>query len=78
MSLFPERHGAIEPSYMGGARRLVLVEHVKKDAESAQISAKMKALLAIAGHVQQNGKHVTARTSPERGARVRPSRKFPT
>ena len=46
---------------MGGAPvDYVLVDHVKTDAESAEISAKMKALLAIAGHVQQNGKHVTA------------------
>ena len=54
-------HGAIAAEYMGGAPvDYVLVDHVKTDAESAEISAKMKALLAIAGHVQQNGKHVTA------------------
>lgn len=34
-------------------------EMVKKDFESAPVSEKMKALLAIASHVQQNGKNVT-------------------
>lgn len=34
-------------------------ERVKQDFESAPVSEKMKALLAIAALVQQNGKHVT-------------------
>ena len=35
-------------------------EMVKADFETAPVSEKMKALLAIASHVQQNGKNVTA------------------
>lgn len=54
-------HGAIAAEYMGGAAvDYALVDQVKQDAEAAPISEKMKALLAIAGHVQQDGKHVTA------------------
>lgn len=34
-------------------------EMVKQDFETAPVSEKMKALLAIAAHVQQNGKNVT-------------------
>jgi uncharacterized peroxidase-related enzyme len=37
-----------------------LVEHVKRNFASAPISDKLKALLAIAGQVQQGGKCVTA------------------
>jgi uncharacterized peroxidase-related enzyme len=37
-----------------------IVEAVKKDYESAPVSPKLKALLTIAGKVQQGGKNVTA------------------
>ena len=37
-----------------------LVDAVKHDAEGAPVSTKLKALLAIAGKVQQDGKLVTA------------------
>ena len=54
-------HGAIAAEHLGGANEdYDLVEQVKQDAEHAPVSEKMKALLAIAGHVQQNGKHVTS------------------
>jgi len=35
------------------------IDAIKKDFTSADISDKMKALLAIAGSVQKSGKHVT-------------------
>ena len=36
------------------------MREVKRDSEQAGVSPKLKALLAIAGKVQQGGKHVTA------------------
>jgi uncharacterized peroxidase-related enzyme len=54
-------HGAIAAEHLGGAARdYALVEAVKRDVETAPVSDKMKALLAIAAHVQQDGKLVTA------------------
>ncbi len=49
-------HGAAAACHLGDA---ALVEQVKTDFESAAISNKLKALLAIAGKVQQDGKLVT-------------------
>jgi uncharacterized peroxidase-related enzyme len=37
-----------------------LVEDLKRDFESTNVSEKLKSLLAIAGKVQKGGKHVTA------------------
>jgi uncharacterized peroxidase-related enzyme len=37
-----------------------IVEAVKRDYQSAPVSAKLKALLSIAGKVQQGGKNVTS------------------
>jgi uncharacterized peroxidase-related enzyme len=51
-------HGAIAAHHLGGNEDLVL--SVKQDPNTASISAKLKALLAIAGKVQQSGKNVTA------------------
>jgi uncharacterized peroxidase-related enzyme len=51
-------HGAAAACHLGGDA--ALVEHVKRDFTSAPISDKLKALLAIAGKVQQSGKSVTA------------------
>jgi uncharacterized peroxidase-related enzyme len=51
-------HGAIAAHHLGGNEELV--EQVKLDFEHADISEKMKALLAIAGKVQLGGKHVTS------------------
>lgn len=51
-------HGAIASHYLGdneGSR----VRQVKDNPETAPISDKMKALLAIAGSVQKGGKHVS-------------------
>ncbi len=54
-------HGAIAAEHLGGAAAdYALVDQARQDAETAPISAKMRALLAIAGHVQQDGKRVTA------------------
>ncbi len=50
-------HGAIAANRLGGNE--ALVEAVKLDFEQAEISEKMKALLAIAGKVQLGGKNVT-------------------
>ena len=51
-------HGMIAAAHFGGDE--TLVKQVKADFMQAAISAKMKALLTIAGKVQQDGKLVTA------------------
>ena len=51
-------HGAAAAAHLGDDS--TLVDDVKKDFESASVSPKMKALLAIARKVQKGGKHVTA------------------
>ncbi len=50
-------HGAIAAAHEGGSE--TLTKHVKQDYQSADISPKLKALLTIAGKVQQDGKKVT-------------------
>ena len=50
-------HGAAAACHLGDAS---VVEKVKADFLSAPVSDKLKALLAIAGKVQQDGKLVTA------------------
>jgi uncharacterized peroxidase-related enzyme len=51
-------HGAAAAAHLG--ERAHLVEDVKRDFLNAGVSAKLKALLQIAGQVQQGGKNVTA------------------
>ena len=51
-------HGAFAAHYLGGGD--AIVEQVKADPELADVSPKMKALLAIAGKVTVSGKLVTA------------------
>jgi uncharacterized peroxidase-related enzyme len=51
-------HGAIAAAHLGGDE--ALVKQVKTDFTQAAISPKLKALLHIAGKVQQDGKLVTA------------------
>jgi len=51
-------HGAVAAYRLGGNEKLV--NDVKLYFESAAVSEKMKALLAIAGIVQKGGKQVTA------------------
>jgi uncharacterized peroxidase-related enzyme len=51
-------HGAIAAAHLGGDE--VTVKQVKTDFTKAKINPKLKALLAIAGKVQQDGKLVTA------------------
>lgn len=51
-------HGAVAAAQLGHDEPLV--ERVKTDWANAEISAKLKALLNIAGKVQQSGKQVTA------------------
>ena len=54
-------HGAVAAHYMGVTEEHEqLVLQIKCDPSTAPISPKLKALLKIAGHVQQGGKHVTA------------------
>jgi uncharacterized peroxidase-related enzyme len=50
-------HSAVAAHYLGGD--LELLDQVKRDFQTAQVSDKLKALLAIAGKVQKGGKHVT-------------------
>ena len=59
-------HGAIAAAHLGGNEALVM--QVKSDFTQAAISPKLKALLSIAGKVQQDGKLVTA--EDVRAARV--------
>jgi uncharacterized peroxidase-related enzyme len=50
-------HGAIAAAHLGGNEDLV--QCIKQDFYSAEVSPKLKALLNIAGKVQQDGKKVT-------------------
>ncbi len=50
-------HGAIAAAHLGGNEELV--QCVKQDFHSSEISPKLKTLLNIAGKVQQDGKQVT-------------------
>jgi uncharacterized peroxidase-related enzyme len=50
-------HGAVAAAQLGHDE--ALVQRVKKDWPSAEISPKLEALLSIAGKVQLGGKHVT-------------------
>jgi uncharacterized peroxidase-related enzyme len=51
-------HGAIAAAHLGGNE--AVVKQVKTDFTQAEISPKLKALLVIAGKVQQDGKLVTS------------------
>lgn len=51
-------HGAVAAHHLAGNE--ALIRSVKNNFESAPVSDKLKALLAIAGKVQKGGKHVTA------------------
>jgi uncharacterized peroxidase-related enzyme len=51
-------HGAVAAHYLDGDEKLI--GHIKRDFLSAPISDKLKALLVIAGKVQQSGKNVTS------------------
>ena len=62
-------HGAIAAHHLGGNEELVSC--VKHDPETAAISPKLKALMAIAGKVQHSGRDVTftdIRRAREQGA----------
>jgi uncharacterized peroxidase-related enzyme len=50
-------HGAVAAHHLGGNEQLV--KDMKLNFEATPISAKLKALLAIAGKVQKGGKQVT-------------------
>ena len=52
-------HGAVASHYLNDEDGS-LIDQVKKDPDAAPLTAKMKALLSIAGSVQKGGKHVTA------------------
>lgn len=54
-------HGAVAAHYLGATEEQEqLVTQIKRDPSTAPISSKLRALLKIAGHVQQGGKQVTA------------------
>ncbi|MBV8630975.1 MAG: peroxidase-related enzyme [Silvibacterium sp.] len=59
-------HGAAAACHLGSSE---IVKQVKTDFESAPVSPKLKALLAIAGKVQQSGKNVTS-TDIDRARRL--------
>ena len=50
-------HGAAAAEHLGG--NYELIDRIKQNFGAAEISEKLKALLAIAGKVQKGGKHVT-------------------
>jgi len=50
-------HGAVAAYHLAGDE--ALIRSVKSNFENAHVSDKLKALFAIAGKVQQGGKHVT-------------------
>jgi uncharacterized peroxidase-related enzyme len=50
-------HGAAAAEHLGG--NYELIDRIKQNFDTAEISEKLKALLAIAGKVQKGGKHVT-------------------
>ena len=53
-------HGAVAAYHLGAtAEQEDLVERIKCDPSTAPISPKLRALLQIAGHVQQGGRYVT-------------------
>src|SRR5271154_906358 len=51
-------HGAAAAEHLGGDYDLI--DRVKRNYATAEISDKLKSLLAIAGKVQKGGKHVTS------------------
>jgi uncharacterized peroxidase-related enzyme len=51
-------HGAAAAEHLGG--NYDLIDRIKQNFSAAEISEKLKALLAIAGKVQKGGKNVTA------------------
>jgi uncharacterized peroxidase-related enzyme len=51
-------HGAIASAHLDGDEEIVL--SVKRDFQQSEVSEKLKALLQIAGKVQQGGKKVTS------------------
>ena len=54
-------HGSTAAQHLGGRDAdYDLIAQIKQNYEATPISAKMKALLAIAGKVQKGGKYVTA------------------
>jgi uncharacterized peroxidase-related enzyme len=50
-------HGAAAAEHLGG--NYELIDRIKQNFDTAEISEKLKALLTIAGKVQKGGKHVT-------------------
>jgi uncharacterized peroxidase-related enzyme len=53
-------HGSTAAQHLGGSSAdYELITQMKLDCETAPLSDKIKALLAIAGKVQKGGKHVT-------------------
>jgi uncharacterized peroxidase-related enzyme len=60
-------HGYAAAQYLDN--NCALVDQIKRNYQEAPVSGKLKALLAIAGKVQQGGKYVTSgrhRTCPKR------------
>src|SRR5208283_2926912 len=55
-------HGSVAAQHLGGSDSdYDLIAQINQNYEATPISAKMKALLAIAGKVQKGGKHVTTK-----------------
>ena len=69
-------HGAVAAHYLDGDEKLI--GHIKRDFLSAPISDKLKALLVIAGKVQQSGKNVTSQDIANARARVPRISRFTT
>ncbi len=69
-------HGAIAAAHLGGDE--TVVRQVKVDFSEADVSPKLKALLAIAGKVQQDGKLVTPGDIPPLASMALPTSRSTT
>jgi len=67
-------HGAAASHHYGG--NLEMVDQVKCNFETAPISEKLKALLAIAGQVQKDGKTLQRKISLAQGMPALPTSRF--
>jgi uncharacterized peroxidase-related enzyme len=67
-------HGAAAAEHLGGDYDLI--DCVKHDYGTAEISDKLKSLLAIAGKVQKGGKQVTPEDVAKAPSRAQPTRRF--
>jgi AhpD family alkylhydroperoxidase len=70
-------HGSTAAQHLGGSDAdYELIAGIKQNYEAGPVSAKMKALLAIAGKVQKGGKQVTGEDVERAGGRAQLTRRY--